>query len=344
MPPPWDTKGNAGVVAGDFLGTLATETEPLVIKTDGTERMRVTDTGLLTFTNTTVGGSLGFANDTSPMLFMFASGAANPERLVLAQSPGNPNLGLSYRDIDDTMIFTNGLPVMAVALGSGRVGIGTAAPTQALELSSGNVLLPDANAGIDGNLYFGGTTDTGERGMRLFGGTVSPSGAHAGFIDVKTDNNADGLRIRVDTGVANTERMRITARGRVGIGVTNPAFRLDVAGQAHASSFPTSSDAKLKTNVKQLTNVLDKLEKIRAVSFQWNELYESLGRSTGRTEIGVIGQEVEAVFPELVTEWGDERYKAVDYGRLTGILIEAVKELKAQNEALWSRFEALERA
>jgi hypothetical protein len=325
----WNVTGNAATnPATDFLGT--SDFQPLVIRTNNVERMRV-DTA----------GSLGFVNDTNPMLYIFASGAANAERPVLAQSPGNPNLGLSYRDVDDTMIFqSSGQPVMAVALGSSRVGIGTASPTQALELRLGNVLLPNANAGIDGNLYFGGTTDTGQIGMRLFGGTVSPS-AHAGFIDVKTDNNADGLRIRVDTGIGRTERMRITAAGRVGIGVAAPAFRLDVGGVAHATSFNTSSDAKFKTNVKQLTNVLAKLEKIRAVSFQWNELYESLGRSTGRTEIGVIGQEVEAVFPELVTEWGDERYKAVDYGRLTGILIEAVKELKAQNEA---RFEALERA
>jgi hypothetical protein len=137
------------------------------------------------------------------------------------------------------------------------------------------------------------------------------------------------------------DKLAVTPAGSVGIRTTNPAFLLDVAGQAHATSFPASSDARLKTNVKQLTNVLDKLEKIRAVSFQWNELCESLGRSTGRTEIGVIGQEVEAVFPELVTAWGDESYKGVDYGRLSGVLIEAVKELKAQNEVLRSRIEAL---
>jgi hypothetical protein len=237
---------------------------------------------------------------------------------------------------------------------NGNVGIETTTnPTQKLQLDSGNVLLPNANLGIDGNLYFGGTTDTGQFGMRLFGGRVNPgpNEIHAGFIDVKTDVNSDGLRIRVDTNNGGTERMRITAQGRVGIGVAAPGFPLDVAGQAHATSFPTSSDVKLKTNVKQLSNVLEKVDKIRAVSFEWNKEYESLGRSTGRTEIGVIGQEVEAVFPELVTEWGDEKYKAVDYGRLAGVLIEAVKELKAQvkemkaqNEALQSRFEALERA
>jgi hypothetical protein len=132
-------------------------------------------------------------------------------------------------------------------------------------------------------------------------------------------------------------------QGSVGIGTAKPAYKLDVAGEVHASSFPTSSDARLKTNITSLTNVLEKLEKIRGVMFEWNEVYEALGRSTGHREIGVTAQEVEAVFPELVTTWGDEGYKAVDYGRLTGVLIEAAKELKAENEALKQRIEALER-
>ena len=120
--------------------------------------------------------------------------------------------------------------------------------------------------------------------------------------------------------------------------------KLDVAGSAHASSFPTSSDARFKTNVMVVTNVLEKLERVRAVSFEWNELYKSLGRSTGQRGIGLIAQEVEAVFPELVSTWGDEDYRAVDYGRLTAVLVEAIKELKTENEALKQRAEALERA
>ena len=67
-----------------------------------------------------------------------------------------------------------------------------------------------------------------------------------------------------------------------------------------------------------------------------------MGRSTGHREIGVIAQEIETQFPELVTTWGEENYRAVDYGRLSGVLIEAVKELKAQNEQLLERIEALE--
>ena len=55
--------------------------------------------------------------------------------------------------------------------------------------------------------------------------------------------------------------------------------------------------------------------------------YESLGCATGHREIGVIAQQVEAVFPELVTTWGDASYRAMDYGRLTAVLVEAIKQL-----------------
>ncbi len=138
------------------------------------------------------------------------------------------------------------------------------------------------------------------------------------------------------------QQLVLRSNGNVGVATANPGYRLDVAGEAHASGFPVSSDARFKKNLKQLTNVLEKLEGIRGVSFDWNELYESLGRSTGHREIGVIAQEVEAVFPELVTTWGDEEYRAVDYSRLTGVFVEAIKELRAENEALKQRIDALE--
>jgi len=145
-------------------------------------------------------------------------------------------------------------------------------------------------------------------------------------------------------GTLDAERMRIEADGDVGIGTAAPGYKLDVAGSCHATSFPTSSDERLKTNVQQLTGVLDKIDKIRGVAFDWNSKYEEMGRSSGHREIGVIAQEIEAQFPELVTTWGDENYRAVDYGRLTAVLIEAVKELKAENRDLKKEIEELRAA
>src|SRR5262249_13754918 len=87
---------------------------------------------------------------------------------------------------------------------------------------------------------------------------------------------------------------------------------------------------------------LDKLERIRGISFDWNELYNSPGQATGRRELGVFAQEVETVFPELVTTWGSDAYKGVDYGRLTAVLIEGIKELAADVRALKEKVRHLE--
>ena len=134
----------------------------------------------------------------------------------------------------------------------------------------------------------------------------------------------------------------INRQGSVGIGTTEPGSKLQVAGDVHASGFITPSDLRLKANVAPVSDVLAKLRHLRAVSFEWNELYESLGRSSGHREVGLVAQDVESVFPELVTTWGDEDYKAVDYGRFTAVLVEAVRELTDENATLRQRMEALE--
>jgi len=99
---------------------------------------------------------------------------------------------------------------------TGNVGIGTQNPTQKLQLGVGNIMLPTGNYSTAGSLYFGGATEQGQVGLRLFGGLVN--GAFpAGFIDVMTTDATDGLRFRVDTIGGGTERMRIAASGVVTI-------------------------------------------------------------------------------------------------------------------------------
>jgi hypothetical protein len=134
------------------------------------------------------------------------------------------NAGTTAADFLGT---TDDQPLVIKAKGSeamridpnGHIGVGTTNPTQQLALGSGNILLPNAAEGLNGNLYFGGTTDTGQVGMRLFGGNVDGS-IPSGFIDVRAGTLTDGLIFRVDTSLGGTERMRITASGTVEVAGT----------------------------------------------------------------------------------------------------------------------------
>ena len=84
----------------------------------------------------TDGSSVRFANGTDPMVYIFTSGASNPDRPVLSHSPRFPTWGLLYRDDGDKMIFqSGGSPVLTADLGRKRVGIGTDSPQHSLHVN-----------------------------------------------------------------------------------------------------------------------------------------------------------------------------------------------------------------
>lgn len=112
-----------------------------------------------------------------------------------------------------------------------------------------------------------------------------------------------------------------------------------------AVPFYPISDARVKADVEQLTGVLDKLGSIRGVSFERTAARAPDGPPSDRARnIGVIAQEVQEVFPELVSSHGEGSLKGVDYSGLTGVLVEAVKELEMRNDELMRRLDALERS
>ena len=85
------------------------------------------------------------------------------------------------------------------------------------------------------------------------------------------------------------------------------------------------SDASLKTNVQTIEGAMGKVDAIRGVTFD--------RLADGSTSTGVIAQELEAVLPEAV-QTDENGVKMVAYGNVTGLLIEALKELKAEVESL----------
>ena len=102
----------------------------------------------------------------------------------------------------------------------------------------------------------------------------------------------------------------------------NNSGNIDISG-----SLNQSSDARLKKNVSTLTSGLSIVHKLRGVRYNWKD------ESRPENKIGFIAQEVEAVLPELV-HTRENGFKGVNYAEMTAVLVEAVKELSAEVEAL----------
>jgi hypothetical protein len=114
----------------------------------------------------------------------------------------------------------------------------------------------------------------------------------------------------------DAERLRTTSGG------------VTVTGALTATGNVTAfSDINLKKNIEVIPNALDKVSQLRGVTFDRIDMEDEPRQS------GVIAQEVEKVLPEVVGTTEDGT-KTVAYGNMVGLLIESIKELKAEVEAL----------
>lgn len=96
----------------------------------------------------------------------------------------------------------------------------------------------------------------------------------------------------------------------------------------------SSSDKRLKKNIKPITNSLDIIEKLNPVQFNWNQKAKELNKEKDeRNNYGLIAQEVEENLPELIHPIY-YKYKSVDYEQLIPILIQSIKDLKKEVDAL----------
>ena len=100
------------------------------------------------------------------------------------------------------------------------------------------------------------------------------------------------------------------------------------------TAFNTSSDYRLKENVRPLEDGLSRVSQINPVKFDWI--------SDGTSTEGFIAHELQEVFPDAVNgEKDGEHMQGVDYGKITPLLVKAIQEQQEQIEQLKTEIEKL---
>jgi hypothetical protein len=255
----------------------------------------------------------------------------------------------------------------------GRVGVGTTAPARTLEVFSAedDIARFRGSGALGGwlditNVDIGGmrlsTDGTGPFRVRaavdggedqlivLHDGQVTVNGSDAGIFltryGVLTGSFSvsgpeaelscgTGNRLLINTGASVREQLVVDSSGNVGIHDLSPSNVLTIgrgAGNAIADGWVTYSSRRWKENIEPLEGALDKVRALRGVAFTWKE--------GGGHDIGMIAEEVGAVVPEAVRfEENGKDARSIDYGRLTGILVEALKEQDRRIQELTRRIE-----
>ena len=247
------------------------------------------------------------------------SGTGLEGRILTTQNNGNFLLG----DIDNVggnlFIKTGGSERISI-LDNGNVGIGIIGPQKELHVK-GNFKIEARS--IDANFFMQSINGNENRVIVL-----QDNNDDVFFGDIDGENRDVIFRSN------GSDRIWIKNNGNVGIGNNAPSEKLSVVGNIIATgTINGMSDLRYKREITPITSSLSKVNQLNGYYYYWDRTSFPDKEFGEDRQIGVIAQEVEALFPEMVLT-DSEGYKSVAYSRLTAVLIEAVKELSAKNEKL----------
>jgi len=248
---------------------------------------------------------------------------------------GTSGIAMTADGTAATMLMANGpgAPLSVISMStnfsSARIGIGNEAPTQPLVVGNNlgtfggkRIIIGDATAGTESGIVMGEDND------------------NRGWILWNVDNDYMGMGTRETGGVYGATL--VLNSGDVGIGTDSPGEDLHVVGDiCYTGTSGACSDRRYKKNISTLAGALDKVTEMRGVEFNWRKDEYPENDFSDENQVGFIAQELNDVLPEVVSE-DNNGYYNIDYGKITPLLVEAIKDQQRQIDDLTRRIAELE--
>ena len=275
------------------------------------------------------GGNVGIGTDApGSLLHLHANGSDAGLTVNSANVGYAPYLALGYageygvrlwRDTsNDALKIDAGGATRVTVDADGRVGIGTTSPAQPLHV---NGIVRATRFEDTNTAYYVDPASSSNLNAANFAGQTTIGGSTIILNPGANNSYFNGFCVGIGTGAVGLD-----AKFQVG-------WQGDGTGGL-ANGWATFSDERYKEDLVPVDHALDRVDAITGYYFRWID-------SDSDRQVGVVAQEVEAVLPEAVAT-GADGSKSVDYGKITALLVEAVKELSAENARLNERLDALE--
>lgn len=184
----------------------------------------------------------------------------------------------------------------------------------------------------------GSSLNVSAHNLQAFGGDDTGVSVQAGGISFGQSSYTNGIVMNYDGTNGGVYEMYAGSTMQVFLNGSNGDASFQ--GNVYATSFESpnplnvTSDRRFKRRVKPLDGALSKTLKLNGYTYYWNKLAEEQkGIANKNEQLGVLAQELEEVFPQLV-KTDSKGFKSVNYASLTVVLLEAIKELSAKVEDL----------
>ncbi len=353
----WSLTGNSLTnPATNFFGT--SDNQPLAIRTNNIERMRVTNAGDVGLG--TVSPAANFEVRKTDPILRLAADDFNSSSLQLYEMTAGLPYGYMFEydgNLDKLHLWSKGFAgndgIRMTWLKDGNVGIGTTTPLTRLDVVDVNTITSNLvygnlhvrsnnaqNIDIGGAITLGGYNDDTMVQPRVFGSVEgrksnATTNSSSGYLIFKT-NNAGNL----------AERLRITNTGSVGVGIPNPLglfeLALDQGRKPGTNTWTIVSDQRLKNINGNYTKGLNEILQLNPIRFNYKNVGErTFDKKVLETEFaGFIAQEVQPLFPDAVGT-DDDGFLNFNIHPILIASINAIKELNANNQSLQDENEQL---